>query len=197
MAIQPTYTGLTIAKTSELVVSLDDAKRQLRLEDSTHYDPHIRVMIGSVCDHIERLYSVAILTQTVTETHSAFPMLSTEPLYMHIKPGVSVTSVSYIDSDGATQTFSSSNYETKTNSRGLFIIPKVTSEWPTDLAVRPDAVTVVYQAGFGATAANVPSSMKMAILNVIGKLDASREDPVSEKITASDILLSPFFHYAA
>lgn len=192
--IAPTYTGFSMSKPTTMPVSLTEAKRQLRLDEITADDDHVRTLIHALCDNVERTYQHAMITKTITEYHRSFPCYSTDALFLSVRPGISVTSVSYIDSAGATQVFSSSDYTVNTSSKGMFIIPDFDAVWPTDLAIRPDAVTVVYQAGYGTDTNNIPASMRLAILNLIGKHDANREDAVSEKITASDILLAPFFH---
>ena len=192
-----TYTGHTTTKSLVLPIPFEDARRQLRLDDLAQDDDHVRMVSAALCDDIERTFSIAMLTQTVVETHSAFPVKSNLPLWVAVRPGISVTSVAYIDSDGASQTFSASNYEVTTTSRGMFVIPKVTSEWPSDLSVRPDAVTITYQAGYGTAPTNVPLAMRLAVLNRLGRFDADREDGVQEKVTASDVLLHPFYQFKA
>jgi hypothetical protein len=190
-----TYTGHTITKSNVLPVVFEDARRQLRLDDLSQDDDHVRMVTAALCDDVERVFSVAMITQTVVEKHSAFPLLSTTPMYVLFRPGVSVTSITYLDCDGDSQTFSDTLYEVVVSEDSMFIIPKVTSEWPSELATRPDAVTITYQAGYGAGPSSVPGAMRLAILNRLGKMDADREDPVSEKITASDVLLHPFYRF--
>lgn len=192
--IAPTYTGFSMSKPTTMPVSLTEAKRQLRLDEITTDDDHVRLLIQGVCDNIERTYQHAMITKTITEFHSAFPCFSTDALLLSVRPGIAVTSVSYIDSAGATQVFSSSDYTVKVSSQGMFIVPDVDAVWPTDLAIRPDAVTIVYTAGYGTDTNSIPASMRLAVLNLIGKYDANREDAVTEKTAASDILLASFFH---
>lgn len=192
-----TYTGHSITKSKVLPVPFEDARRQLRMDELAQDDEYIQMVVAALCDDIERIFGIAMITQTVVEKHSAFPLYGNDPLRLLIRPGVSVTSVAYIDSDGNSQTFAASNYDVTTNSSGMFIIPKVNSEWPSSLAIRPDAVTVTYVAGYGAGPASVPPAMRLAVLNRVGKFDANREDAVSEKISASDVLLHPFYQFKA
>lgn len=192
-----TYTGHTRTKSEVLPVPFEDVRRQLRMDDLVQDDDHIRMIAMAVCDDIERQYNAALITQTIVEKHSAFPAKSETPIWVAIRPGLSVTSVAYIDSDGASQTFSSSDYDVSTTERGMYVIPKVDKDWPTDLAVRPDAVTITYQAGYGTIPTNVPAAIRLAVLNRVGKYDADREDAVSEKATASDSLLHAFYQFKA
>ncbi len=193
--IAPYFTSLEIAKATTMPVTLVDAKRHLRLDEITEDDDYVRTLIYAVSDMIERQYNVALITKTVTEYHSAFPMLSTDPLRLHIAPGVAVTSVHYTNEDGTLTEFASSKYTTGKGSRDMFLLPLPDYEWPTDVIQSPTAVKVVYTAGYGVEPSAVPASVRLAILNMIGKFDANREDAVSEKTTASDRLLSSFFHF--
>lgn len=192
-----TYTGHSIVKSADLPVKIESARMQLRLDDNAADDDYVQMVVRALCDDVERVYNVAMLTQTVVEKHCAFPIGANAPLYVLIKPGVSVTSIGYIDSEGDAQVLSDSSYDVVTNSSGMYIVPKVDFEWPTDLSARPDAVTVTYVAGYGAGPSSVPPAMSLAILNKLGKMDANREDPVSEKVTASDVLLHPFYQFKA
>jgi uncharacterized phiE125 gp8 family phage protein len=192
-----TYTGHSITKSKVLPVPFEDARRQLRLDDLAQDDEYVQMLVAALCDDIERVFEVAMITQTVVEKHFQFPTFANGPLSLLIRPGIAVTSITYIDSAGASQTFDSADYDVTTTNAGMFIIPKVSSEWPTDLAIRPDAVTITYTAGYGTTPTSVPGAMRLAVLNRLGKFDANREDAVSEKVTASDILLQPFYQFKA
>jgi len=193
--IAPTFTSLDISKATTMPVTLTEAKRQLRLDEITEDDDHVRTLIYAVSDHIERQYNVALITKTVTEYHSAFPSLANDPLRLHIAPGIAVTSVHYTNEDGTLTEFDSSKYTTGKGTRDMFLVPKPDYEWPTDAIQKPDAVRVIYTAGYGVDPQSVPPAVRLAILNLVGKFDANREDSVSEKTTASDRLLASFFHF--
>jgi uncharacterized phiE125 gp8 family phage protein len=195
MTSQDTFTGVTITKSANLPVAFDDVRRQLRLDDIAQDDELIQLYVSATCDQIERLYSVAMLTQTIVETHSQFPEVGDQAISLSIRPGLSITSIQYIDSIGATRTINPIAYRSYANSRSFVVMPAYGYEWPIDLTVQPDAVRITYTAGHGDTPATVPAAMRLAILNIVGKVDANREDMVQEKINASDVLLSPFFQF--
>jgi uncharacterized phiE125 gp8 family phage protein len=195
MTSQDTYTGVTLTKLNDLPVAFDDVRRQLKLDDIAQDDDLIRLYVSALCEQVERLYSVAMLTQTVVETHSSFPINGNQEIVLSIRPGQTVSSIQYIDANGTTQTFSSSKYTSYANSKAFFVVPNVDYEWPIDTAIRPDAVRITYTAGYGTSPSNVPAAMRLGILNMVGKMDANREDMIQEKINASDILLLPFFQF--
>ncbi len=81
-------------------------------------------------------------------------------------PLQSITSITYIDQDDASQTVSSSKYEDDTPYEDygrVFPIPGET--WPTDVRDRINAVTIRFVAGYG-LAADVPDTIKVAIMQL-------------------------------
>lgn len=76
-------------------------------------------------------------------------------------PLVSVTSVSYVDLTGATQTFSASRYEVDTDGEPGRIYLKYGESWPSTRTQR-NAVTIVFVAGYG-DASDVPENIKHSI----------------------------------
>ena len=96
-------------------------------------------------------------------------------------PLQSITSITYVDEDGATQTLATSVYSVDaptgpTCARGR-IYPKYEQEWPTTRC-EPGAVTVTFVAGYGTTGASVPARLKMGMLYDIGTLYEIREDHI-------------------
>ncbi len=193
MRPESTYTGLTVTRSTQLPVSYEDARRQLRLDDITEDKLYVQSLIYSVCEYIERVYGLALLTQTVVEKHSGFPSDDKAPMYVHLRPGASVESVIYLNNSNISTPLTGFGYA-KTGEK-LFITQPIGTSWPTEVAERPDAVTITYTAGFGATQGSIPANIRLAVMNLIGHFDANRENPVMEKTTAFDTLLSPHFHY--
>lgn len=106
------------------------------------------------------------MTQTWDLVLDAFPA---GEIRLPLPPLQSVTSVTYTDTDGASQTLDAGQYTVDTaNAR---IVP--VSSWPSTKAV-PAAVVIRYVCGYGAAAA-VPASIKAAILLLTGDLFENRE----------------------
>ena len=107
-------------------------------------------------------------------------------------PISSVSSVTYYDSDNSSQTWSSSNYNVinPENQKGFIEIADGSS-FPSIYA-RADAITITFVSGYGASASDVPETIKQAVLLIIGNLYEKREDMVHRMPTTSEYLLEPF-----
>jgi uncharacterized phiE125 gp8 family phage protein len=103
-------------------------------------------------------------------------------------PLLTVTSITYVDQNGTSQTLASSNYTVRP-----YVGPKAPRghvelgfglTWPTTRD-QLDAVTVRFTAGYGATAVSVPSRLRRAMLTDIGSMYyAGRQDQVIGRITS-------------
>lgn len=118
-------------------------------------------------------------------------------------PLQSVRSVSYVDSNGATQVLASNQYRVITNGPRGAVIPVYGVSWP---SVRPQtgAVTVRFIAGYtdfvdtisspnySVTGPGVPDELRMAIMLHVEML--YDRDPQSRQLleSARDSLMSPF-----
>ena len=192
-----TYTAYQVtAASAELPVTLEMVRAHLRNEDLRYDDEYVSARIRAAAAGIEKQYGLALLTQTIRQTHSAFPATSDTPLLLRIAPLISVTSIGYIDSAGNTQTWSASEYASGHYNQTAFIIPKTGYSWPSGLAVRPDAVIITYQAGFGSKASNVPADISSALLLQVGYLYENREDAPQTLATAADNLLRPWYRFS-
>lgn len=86
----------------------------------------------------------------------------------------SVTSITYLDTDGATQTLSTDIYELATFDGVGAIRLKYDQEWPS-LYDHEDVVTVTYVAGYGTSPDDVPMPIRQAIMIYANWLYAARE----------------------
>lgn len=113
----------------------------------------------------------ALLTQTWDLVLDWFPACIEIPL----PPLQSVSSIAYVDGDGATQTLSSSVYQVI--DQGLWkpslIVEAYQQSWPTTRD-QPQAVTVTFVAGYGAASA-VPAPIKSAIKLMVSHWYENRE----------------------
>lgn len=182
---------------SELPVTLDRVRQHLRNEDLQHDDEYLRGVIRAASDYVERTYGLALLTQTIEQYHSNFPCDSSQPLMLRIAPLLSVSSIQYTDSAGATQTWTSSEYTSGNYNGRPFIVPKVGYSWPSGVNMnQPNAVTVTYEAGYGAKPSTVPPVVTQALLLKVTDLYENRNDPPRDRQTASDLLLQPFYQFS-
>lgn len=199
MTHDPTYRSYIVhTANAELPVTLDRVRQHLRNEDLAHDDDYLRGVIRAACDMVERVYGVALLTQTIKQYHSDFPCTSETPLLLRITPLASITSITYVDSAGATQTWSASEYTTGAYNGRYFVTPKVDYTWPSDVATgQPNAVTITYSAGYGAKMSNIPASVVQGILMEIAhQYSAGRENPVRTMSTAAEYYLQPLYRFS-
>ena len=141
-------------------VTVDEAKRNAD-EDDNHRDSDFSQWITEARRLLEKESRRSLITQTRVLKLDAFP--ACDAIELHAPPLQSVTSISYVDANGDTQTWASSNYDVDTNRTPGVVLLGYDKSYPTTRAQR-NAVTVTYVAGYGSTAASVPSEAKAAIL---------------------------------
>ena len=157
-------------------VTLAEAKRHLRRGDVTEDDARISRLIPAARLHVETKTERAICTQTWKYLADAF---WTGVLYIPRPPLASVTSITYLDTSGDSQTASSSLYTVDTDSRPGRIYLAKDQTWPTTYDVR-HAVTVTYTCG--EAQASIPENVKLAVLLLVEhwyEADESAELPPS------------------
>lgn len=139
--------------------------------------------------HAEQYTGRRLCTQTWEYTRDEFPCGAMELPY---PPVASVTSLKYIDANGAEQTLSPSLYQVDTVAEPARIAPAYGESWP-DARCQFNAVTVRFVCGYGLTAA-VPEDIACAMLLIVGHLFEHREDVSDMQVfqvpRAADALLN-------
>lgn len=186
-----------LAKSAELPAAMALVRQHLRNEDLRFDDDLVASYIRAAAATIERQYGLALLQQTVAQYHSAFPNTSDKPMRLRIAPLLSITSVVYVDSEGAAQTWAADNYTTGHYNGMPILVPKVGVSWPTAKTDAPNAVVITYEAGFGTSSEAVPADIRSAMLLIIAHLYEHRDDPPMSLPRASDILLQPYYQFSA
>lgn len=180
-----------------LPVTLAEARAHLRAEGITYDDSLIETYIRAAAATVETTYSLALLTQTVIQTHTGFPETG-EAFFFRVRPVANVTSIAYIDSDGVSQTWANTNYEAEGLSSSVgfpSLWTKFDKVYPASASV-PNAVTITYQAGFGADSTALPANIRTAILHMVADMYESREDKARTLPTVSKALLRPYYNYS-
>lgn len=153
-------------------VTLSEAKAHLRVTASDE-DSLITSIITAARNIAETITRRALMTQTWDWKFGAFP---DSWLDVPLAPLVSVTSISYVDTAGTTQIWSSAKYSVidagAMTATGR-IVPAYGESWPSVRGM-PNDVTVRFITGYGG-ASSVPAEIKWAILLIIGELYARRE----------------------
>jgi hypothetical protein len=192
--------GLTLyAAAAEEPVTAAEVKAQARI-DLTDDDAMITTyLIPAARDYAETFLGRKLVTQTWDLTLDYFPS-SANPIYfdwgvsyandtatilLPNPPVSTITSITYTDTDGATQTLSASGYTLDTKSLVARLGPSYGNSWPSTYAVM-NAVTVRFVCGYGAAAA-VPPAIRQAILILAADMYQNREtDAEMERARPSD-----------
>lgn len=163
-----------------LITTVQPALEPLTVADvATHrrsgQDAELNGYIVAARQYCENETKRAFITQTIRYTLDAFPCVGIIQLP---RPNLlTVSSVSYVDTNGDTQTFSSADYTVDTDALPGRINLDYGISWPST-RYQPNAVTITYTAGYGATRESVPDCIKHAMLLYIGDLYENREGSI-------------------
>lgn len=176
-------------------VTVDEAKKQLRIDDDTE-DDFIDTLIEPARVQCETFTGRAFINTTFDYKLDRFPSGyerftgSYEPAIMLPRPPLSsVTSITYTATDGTSTTLSSSLYAVDTAALPGRITPAYGESWPATRDI-PNAVTVRFVAGYGSAATSVPANIKHAIKMLVAFMFEHRDDSVAMPPTIRDLLWS-------
>ena len=171
--------GLTIstAPTHE-PVSLEDIRIDRRVTDEAE-EGYLMMLNAAARTYVEGVTGRQLVDATYVYTLDAFPSEFRLPR----PPLDSVTSITYIDSDGASQTLATSVYTVVTDDfeQGRVVLA-YDQTWPTTRDVA-NAVTVTYVAGYGSES-DVPETFKKSIMLLVGEMFEQREPIVTGTVVA-------------
>lgn len=189
-------------------LTLTELRTWLRLQTSfTSDDTLITELIKEARLFIERHTARALITQEITQYFDTFPTadqrdrtaLNGRVIELYIAPVISITSITYIETDGNPSSYSgtlnSSNYYLD-NISGLNsgtpsrITLKKGESWPQTESY-PNAVKIIMQCGYGA-ASDVPGPIKKAIYRLVGRWYYGRKGNDEADFNAVADLLRPY-----
>lgn len=148
-------------------LTVDQVMEHLRLDE---YETMLPLLIASARASAEAATSLALMTQTLDLYLDAFPAAE---IVLPRSPLQSVTSITYTDTDGATQTLAASEYQVDTASAPPRIVPAYGKSWPSTRQ-QINAVKVRFVCGH-TDAASVPADVKAWMLLSIGTAYEHRE----------------------
>lgn len=163
------YSKVTTDPAAEPVL-LAEAKMHLRV-DNDEENALISILSQAAREMVEQRIGRSLITQTRTIKMDYFPRES-DTIYLPYGPVISVTSITYVDENEVLQTLSSALYTVDTASDIARIV--IDDSWPStedDINV----VTIVYQAGYGASSSYVPKPLKQAIYLLVAHLYENRQ----------------------
>lgn len=162
-----------------------EAKTHLRVDHSAD-DSLIAVLITAAREMVEHELWRTTMPCTYTLTLDSWP--SGDAISLPMPPLASVSSITYVDSDGVSHALDSATYRVDTMSEPGRIVLAYGCSWPSDTLRTSGAITVTYIGGVAsamteagtATAhrALVSARHKAAMLLLIGHLYENRESVV-------------------
>jgi uncharacterized phiE125 gp8 family phage protein len=158
---------------ASMPVTLTEAKAHLRVTGSDE-DTVITDLIAAATgmfDGPNGMIGKALITQTWTIATSCAD--GAGRIMLTVPPVASVSSISYYDPDGISQTLDVANYLLIGSDDRKWLEPDMGQAWPTTQR-RADAITVTVSSGFG-DASDVPDTLRRAILLTIGHWYRTRE----------------------
>jgi uncharacterized phiE125 gp8 family phage protein len=182
---------VTVAPTTE-PLSLAEAKQHLRV-DSTDQDTLIQSLITAARIYCEKHTRRTLAPATFRYTLDEFPACN-RPVRLPVPPVSAVLSISYVDTDGNTQTLDPTGYHLDLDSEPARITPAFNTVWPATRQ-QTNAVTIQFTAGYSA----VPDGLKAAMKLLIGAWYENRDAVTSievqelpEGVMGVDAILSQF-----
>lgn len=163
-------------------ITLQQAKDWGIVETSA-YDDGIEDKIKSAREWVEGYIGRALVAQTWRTRLDRFPTGPTREdriLRLNRSPLQSVTSISYYDTDGNSQTLATAYYDVDTDSEPARIAEAYGYNWP-DTYPRINAVTITSVHGYEGTGdspldlTNIPQAIKDAIAILVAELYQNRE----------------------
>lgn len=127
---------------------------------NTTGDPLLNILIASARQHAETILKRYLITQTIDLYLDCF-----DEWEIKLPPLQSVSAITYVDNDGATQTIDSTDYLVDAVSVPARITPAYGKVWPV-ARYQNNAIKIRFIAGYGSASA-VPKIIKNWILNRI------------------------------
>jgi len=162
---------VTVAPTIK-PISLDEVKEQLHIScNDTSDDLYFTLLIDAVTTCAET-YTQRTFINTTFKTYRDRFMVEMVLTRSKLQ---SVTSVSFLKDDVLTPVDSSIfSFTDETDFGRIFL--KNGESWPSDVDFHPQAIVIIFVAGFGPSASDVPEDLKLAMKNHIASLYANRGD---------------------
>lgn len=157
-------------------VGLEVMKAHSAIE-AAESDALIGGYIATAREMVEEMANRALITQTRIYKIDRFPPAAEQLIELPGGTLQSVTSIQYVDENGATQTWGPSNYTVDTGHAPGRVGLAYQVSWPT---VRPWdlPVTISYAVGYGDYPADVPEALRTAIQMIAAELFERREEGI-------------------
>lgn len=173
--------GLTLNSAPAIEpVTTAEARKQCNVSDGVDFhDQKLLALTTAARQYVERYTNRQLITATWTLVLDRFPMPDWgtglfNPIYIPLAPLQSISSITYLDTTGATQTWDSSKYRVSADREPARIVPAYGQIYPTTRTTT-DTVSIRFIAGYGSLATDVPQALRHAILLLVGHWFENRE----------------------
>ena len=171
----------TIAPSVEPLTTAEAKEHLLIASAVTGHDGWLEDTITAVREYYEHATDTAVIASTWTQTYRDWPA----EIELLRRPVSAITSITYRDTSGNSQTLASSNYRLDAGETQPRIVWDDTAVLPT-LDDRPEAITVTYVAGY-ANAAAVPLDIKHALKLALSQQFEQRSGQSPTNMRASEM----------
>lgn len=154
-------------------LSTADCKENLRVDGSDE-DDLIAALAEAACRMVQERVGKALGAQTWA--YSLNGLSSDADLILPVFPATSITSISYQDTDDATQTMDTNDFYLFGDNDHAMIRPKSGTTWPTTYD-RPDAITITFEAGM-----TPPKTLRQATLLLVAHWYENRQAAAADEL---------------
>lgn len=154
-------------------IAVAEVRAQLQL-DTNDFDDYLLGLITTARQWAEKYTNRSFVTQTwAFKADYFYPDDVYGSIYLPKPPLISVSSITYVDTFGDTQTFSSAKYTVDTSGVMGRVYPVYNETWPATQCI-PNAVNVTYQAGYG-NQDDIKEDIKHALKIIVSEMFRNRE----------------------
>lgn len=167
-------------------LTLAEAKEHLKIDHGDE-DTYISGLIAASRTYAERYTKLALIEQTWQWMLDRWPGGSVSDLETYLVPGttrarkfvevpfgriISVTSITTFDEDDTPTIWDAANYYVATSQNRIY--RRIGQTWPV-VARSAEGIEIIYKAGYGVAASDVPDPIKQGLKQLIAHLYANRE----------------------
>lgn len=191
-ALQP----LRLTRPSEALVSLADLKRHLVVEHGED-DALIAALGEAAYEHLTGLDTPWQRIWLQERWRDYWPDFSRRPL-LRMAPVIGLHRVTYLNTAGTEMLIKPQACRIQREAAGVRVVFADGFRLPDDVAARPDAVRIDYEAGYGPEPGDVPAPVAHAVRLLVGHWYRNREEVIVSQASPKELpmgvkaLMAPF-----